>query len=259
MIQVSLPLPLSFLSFFFPLSIFISLPLVRFVMTIPLATQDEVGFHQSPPSPPSNVVDSATQLKHTFQQLTPQQQERILQDMVHQCAHSQLCFLQDIISPRLKVDFLHRLPLKIALGIVWLVDDPWTLGQMATVSHHWHKVMKDETIWRIMCEQNGYTPPPTLMISYRAHFIQKHRTALAWQQGGKVKVVDQGIKDLVTSLQFDDKYIVVGCHNHRIEVFDTSTGNKVRSLLGHEGGVWALEFKGGEQDNRVLVSAGCDR
>jgi F-box and WD-40 domain protein CDC4 len=66
---------------------------------------------------------------------------------------------------------------------------------------------------------------------------------------------------LVTSLQFDDEVIVVGCDNHKIEVFDTITGRNIHTLEGHEGGVWALQFKGGEKHDpeRLLVSGGCDR
>ncbi|KAG0203152.1 hypothetical protein BGX28_004500 [Mortierella sp. GBA30] len=65
---------------------------------------------------------------------------------------------------------------------------------------------------------------------------------------------------VVTSLQFDHHHIVVGCDNSRIQVFETTTGRLLRTLQGHHGGVWALEFlKGGATGEKILVSGGCDR
>ncbi|CAO3587845.1 unnamed protein product [Absidia cylindrospora] len=216
-----------------------------------------------------------------------------------------------MVTPQLKVDFLKRLPIEIALHIVSFIHDPVTLGRMGGVSKHWNDLLKDETIWRSMCDLQQYKPPhnshsksntmipssPSLVcsyntmdgeqpsttttnspyqqqrnnmarnggFSYRDHFIRKYSITSAWKHGGHIKVVEQGLEGLVTSLQCDDKYIVVGCENHRIEVFNTATGNKVRSLVGHEGGVWALQFMGDDgiqspqEQERVLVSAGCDR
>ncbi|KAI9253830.1 WD40-repeat-containing domain protein [Phascolomyces articulosus] len=98
--------------------------------------------------------------------------------------------------------------------------------------------------------------------SYREFFKRKYNIGTAWNKGGDVRVVDDVFGgELITSLQFDEKYIVVGCDNHRIVVFDAQTAQKIRTLEGHEGGVWALEFKGGEKHDpeRLLVSGGCDR
>lgn len=303
-------------------------------MTIPLSIPDRLDLPHTPPnsSPtPSTLslpssssslssssfaldpVSRIDQLKHSFQNLPSSQQEWLLSEIVNQCDHGQLLYLLGMVSPRLKVDFLKRLPLEIALNVVSFIDDPSTLGKMACVSKHWYRLLRDETTWRNLCELYQYRPLAnhgilfpqkahsflnngfgdnkygnsnnnnkfsisydqhsastmhneidTLTgLSYREHFIRKHTITSAWQHGGQVKVVDQGLEGLVTSLQCDDKYIVMGCENHRIEVFDTATGNKIHSLVGHEGGVWALEFKGdddlGQDQQRVLVSAGCDR
>ncbi|KAF9120235.1 hypothetical protein BGX30_003292 [Mortierella sp. GBA39] len=66
---------------------------------------------------------------------------------------------------------------------------------------------------------------------------------------------------VVTSLQFDHHHIVVGCDNSRIQIFETTSGRLIRTLQGHLGGVWALEFvKGvGPTGEKMLVSGGCDR
>ncbi|KAI9018730.1 WD40-repeat-containing domain protein [Phycomyces nitens] len=216
------------------------------------------------------------QLKTSFQQLSSQQRQFLLYEIINCCDNSQLAYLSNLIAPRLKVDFLKELPIEISLHILSFIDDPKTLGRIACVSTFWNSLLKDEATWKALCMKHQYRrrnssicggellDPPThrLNFSYREYFKRKYNIAAAWAHGGRVNVIEEGFSDgLVTSLQFDEKYIVVGCDNHRIEVFDTRTGKKVRSLEGHEGGVWALQFKGGDKRDpeRVLVSGGCDR
>ncbi|CEG63687.1 Putative F-box and WD-40 domain-containing protein CDC4 [Rhizopus microsporus] len=216
------------------------------------------------------------QLKHAFQQLSSQQKQLLLAELVNCCDNSQLNYLNDLIAPRLKIDFLKELPIEISLHILTFIDDPKTLARAACVSTFWNSLLKDEATWKALCMKHQYRrrnssicggellEPPSQRrnFSYREYFKRKYNVASAWAHGGKVKVVEEGFGEgLVTSLQYDERFIVVGCDNHRIEVFDTNTAEKVRTLRGHEGGVWALQFKGGEKNDpeRILVSGGCDR
>ena len=45
---------------------------------------------------------------------------------------------------------------------------------------------------------------------------------------------------VVTSLAYDDNFIVVGLFNGKIDVFDSKTCLYTQSLNGHDEGVWAL-------------------
>ncbi|KAI8377800.1 WD40-repeat-containing domain protein [Radiomyces spectabilis] len=221
-------------------------------------------------------LDHLRHLKQSFQQLSPQQQQYFLYEIINCCDNSQLAYLNDLIAPRLKIDFLKELPIEISLHVLSFIDDPKTLARAACVSTFWNSLLQDEATWKSLCMKHQYRrrnssicggellDPPTqrLNFSYREYFKRKYNIASAWAQGGRVKVIADGFREgLVTSLQFDEKYIVVGCDNNCIEVFDTNTGKKIRTLEGHEGGVWALQFKGGENydPERVLVSGGCDR
>ncbi|KAI8997591.1 WD40-repeat-containing domain protein [Pilobolus umbonatus] len=215
-------------------------------------------------------------MKQSFQQLSPAQKQFFLYEIINCCDNSQLTYLNELIAPRLKIDFLKELPIEISLHILTFIDDPKTLARAATVSTLWNSLLKDEAAWKALCMKHQYRrrnssicggellepPAQRLNFSYREYFKRKFNVATAWAQGGKVKVVDDGFGDgLVTSLQYDDRYIVIASDNHRIEVFYTSSGEKVRTLEGHEGGVWALQFKGGEKHDpdRILVTGGCDR
>ncbi|KAI9305260.1 hypothetical protein BJ944DRAFT_162081 [Cunninghamella echinulata] len=217
------------------------------------------------------------QLKTSFQQLEPQQKQFFLYEIINCCNSEQLTYLNSLIAPRLKIDFLKELPIEISLHVLSFIDDPKTLARAACVSTFWNSLLRDEATWKSLCMKHQYQrrnssicggellAPPTqrLNFSYREYFKRKYNIAATWAHGGRVKVVDDEFvgEVLVTSLQFDEKYIVVGCDNHRIEVFDTQTARKIRTLEGHEGGVWALQFKGGDKydPERTLVSGGCDR
>ncbi|KAL7422871.1 SCF ubiquitin ligase complex subunit cdc4 [Cryptotrichosporon argae] len=60
--------------------------------------------------------------------------------------------------------------------------------------------------------------------------------------------------NVVTCLQFDEDKIVSASDDHSINVYGTRTGHLRKRLDGHEGGVWALEYKGD-----TLVSGSTDR
>lgn len=59
---------------------------------------------------------------------------------------------------------------------------------------------------------------------------------------------------VVTCVQFDDEKIVSASDDHSINIYNTQTGVLKRRLDGHEGGIWALEYKGD-----TLVSGSTDR
>ncbi|WOO79328.1 Cell division control protein 4 [Vanrija pseudolonga] len=60
--------------------------------------------------------------------------------------------------------------------------------------------------------------------------------------------------NVVTCVQFDEDKIVSASDDHSINIYCTRTGQLKKRLDGHEGGVWALEYKGD-----TLVSGSTDR
>lgn len=60
--------------------------------------------------------------------------------------------------------------------------------------------------------------------------------------------------NVVTCLQFDRDRIVSASDDHSINVYATKTGELLKRLDGHEGGVWALQYLG-----NTLVSGSTDR
>ena len=68
-----------------------------------------------------------------------------------------------------------------------------------------------------------------------------------WKRGGRclrthrIPVLDPD-SGVVTSVALDANWLVAGLANHRIHVFSTHTGSLVRTLVGHELGVWAVDL-----------------
>ncbi|KAK9893888.1 hypothetical protein P389DRAFT_174789 [Cystobasidium minutum MCA 4210] len=87
--------------------------------------------------------------------------------------------------------------------------------------------------------------------SYKTQFKKAYLTESNWLKGpGRVlsrqTCTDDGV---VTSLGFDNEWIIVGMATNQIHVFDAKTGAYVQQLVGHSLGVWCL----------VLVSKGGQR
>ncbi|KAF8269177.1 WD40-repeat-containing domain protein [Lactarius quietus] len=86
-----------------------------------------------------------------------------------------------------------------------------------------------------------------------------------WKRGGRclrshrIPVLDPD-SGVVTSVALDANWLVVGLANHRIDVFSTHTGSLVRSLVGHESGVWAVDLvsQGGTLDPSHPLPPSCN-
>jgi hypothetical protein len=71
-----------------------------------------------------------------------------------------------------------------------------------------------------------------------------------WLRGGRLLSIHTSNDDgTMTSLAVDDDYIVIGMANREIHVFEAESETFIRTLVGHDLGVWCL----------TLVSAGCER
>ncbi|CDS08157.1 hypothetical protein LRAMOSA02105 [Lichtheimia ramosa] len=238
---------------------------------------DTTGSYHQPlryAHPPKNTptcLQYIASVKGSFMQLTNQQQQLLLSELVPCCDNQQLSFLHSLIVPRLKVDFIRQLPIELALHVLSFIDDdPYTLSQAACVSSCWNAVLKDESVWKSMCHKHlkkrrrsllhGQENDMMTTMTYHAYYQHMHLVEKAWRHGGSVRTCSNSIRSaLVTSLQVDDPYIVVGCDNHNIEVFDSNTGESIYTLSGHQGGVWALQFVKKNEYETILVSGGCDR
>jgi F-box and WD-40 domain protein CDC4 len=100
-------------------------------------------------------------------------------------------------------------------------------------------------------EQQQSDPPVPLKHVYRRRYTAEQnwlcRTPTHRSFPG------QGM-NVVTCTQFDREKIITASDDHSINVYDIKQGTLKRRLDGHEGGVWALEYRGD-----TLVTGSTDR
>ncbi|POW10696.1 hypothetical protein PSTT_05880, partial [Puccinia striiformis] len=91
---------------------------------------------------------------------------------------------------------------------------------------------------------------PRTPFSYKSYFKRAYLTESNWLRGPGELIAMQtsqnndGHEGVVTSLGFDDDWIVVGMATSKIHVFNAHTGEFTRTLTGHELGVWCLALVG---------------
>ncbi|WVN86031.1 uncharacterized protein L203_101189 [Cryptococcus depauperatus CBS 7841] len=85
------------------------------------------------------------------------------------------------------------------------------------------------------------TPAPNPSSSYKDQVKVAYLTENNWLIGGVLLAKHLSADDsVVTTLCFNEKYIIVGMANNRIHVFSAASGGYKRSLIGHQQGVWAM-------------------
>ncbi|GAA5880440.1 hypothetical protein JCM3774_005192 [Rhodotorula dairenensis] len=107
---------------------------------------------------------------------------------------------------------------------------------------------RNTTTVNFAASECGPSPPPP-PFSYRAHYRHAFETFQNWHRGPGRLLSTQMSADagVVTSLAFDGDWIVVGMETSQVHVFEGDGGAYVRTLDGHETGVWCLGLvsKGG--------------
>ena len=109
-----------------------------------------------------NVSSPLEQLLQSFAVATVSDRRAFLEAVVRQCNVRELSELEALLLPRLKVDFLHRLPMEVALHVLTFLDDPRSLANTAAVSRAWYRLSTDEYIWGLMCVRHAFHTPQRL-------------------------------------------------------------------------------------------------
>ncbi|KDN49569.1 hypothetical protein K437DRAFT_255245 [Tilletiaria anomala UBC 951] len=88
-------------------------------------------------------------------------------------------------------------------------------------------------------------------ISYKEQFKLAYQTESNWLRGGRLlsQYTCANDQTMVTSLAMDADRIVLGMPNCKIHVFDARTGLFMKTLTGHQSGVWCLSLIAGSGDS----------
>lgn len=245
--------------------------------------------HSSPQPPQAPIEPDASlaallslpSLLSHYASLPPQLQSHVLLTFLRHSPLSVLRTLHSILTPTLARDFLTLLPpelVSLVLSYLSFSD----LARASRVSKSWRAIIdSDQVLWRDLLKgtkiwfgrgsetafadaifarrrRQGLPVPGALPLPhpYKILFKSRHLTRTRWVQNQNPKRITFSAhgRSVVTCLIFSHGRIISASDDHSIHVYSPVTGELLRSLDGHEGGVWALAAT-----KNTLVSGSTDR
>lgn len=207
--------------------------------------------------------------------------------------------IHSVLTPTLARDFVGMLPPELASYILQFLP-PAALFSAAKVSHSWRTLIdSDPTIWINLLKRTGTWfdgPSENAFVQRVEEYRERHpplplpsgkpplkpphplkllfksrRTVLSrWTQKTPKRLTFAAHgASVVTCLLFSRRRIISASDDHSIHIYDPITGQQLRMLEGHDGGVWALavcsrrivtaDLNAPAQYHDVLVSGSTDR
>ncbi|KAH6685094.1 cell division control protein [Plectosphaerella plurivora] len=114
---------------------------------------------------PTNMDPHATMLDvrsmvETFDSMPNEMKSFMMYNFLRRCSRKTLRLVADTVTPVLKCDFLKQMPPELQLNVLSYLDYR-DLCRAAQVSKHWrHVVDSNETGWKELFDQDGYSLPP---------------------------------------------------------------------------------------------------
>lgn len=194
---------------------------------------------------------------------------------------SSLSSFNSLIHNSLKRDLISNLPLEVTYNILSHLDYK-SLLSVALVCTNWNKILNNVTIWSNLLKKdklldkdddierqlsnpqeliNDWSSNPhyhfknfnIAQLLYKKRSIILRRWMTPWYEPKRISIPSER-SNVVTCLQHDDEKIITGIDDKLINIYSTKTGQLLKVLKGHEGGVWALKYTG-----NTLVSGSTDR
>lgn len=210
----------------------------------------------------------------------PQNRNHVIFQLLQHVDRLLLSTFCGVIQDSLRRDLLSSLPLEVSLSILSYLDYKSVLA-VARVCRSWHHLVNNTTLWCSMLHRDKLvadqlhlerelanpqtllrqwaSPSPFLSDTNLAQILYKKRFTILqrWMdpkyEPKRISVAGHG-SNIVTCLQHDEEKVITGIEGKLINVYSTQTGDLLRVLKGHDGGVWALKYF-----SNTLVSGSTDR
>lgn len=226
----------------------------------------------------TTLLTLPTLLSH-FTSLPPPLQSHFLLTLLRHSSLPVLRTLHSVLTPTLARDFLTLLPPELVSHILSFLPFS-TVARASRVSKSWRAIIdSDPVLWRdllkstkiwfggdserafasyILARRRREQPQSALPLPhpYKILFQSRHLTRSRWVHNQEPKHISFPAhgSSVVTCLIFSHGRIISASDDHSIHVYSPITGELIRSLDGHEGGVWALAAS-----RDTLVSGSTDR
>jgi len=199
-----------------------------------------------------------------------------INSLVELCDMSLVRHLMAKIEPLFQRDFISLLPKELALYVLSFME-PKDLCRAAQTCRYWRILAEDNLLWREKCreyevdiglcevntlavptEERGLTETEMVCrdVPHKKLFLKQYKVEMNWRyKPVRAPKHLKGHDDhVITCLQFDGKKIVSGSDDNTLKVWSAITGNIIRTLVGHTGGVWSSQLK-----DSIIVSGSTDR
>jgi WD40 repeat protein len=196
-------------------------------------------------------------LTKEFEKLSPTLQSTTLFELLKRSKSDTLKFINQLIMPTLRRDFLSHLPHELKLQVISYLNVN-ILCIASRVCKKWRQLIEgDKNTWYRLLKQDGFsTQDIPGQLTFKEYYKRQYTLKTNWKKGKFKRTEFQGHKDfIVTCLQFDEEKIVTGATDSLINIYNTNDpSGPFDQLKGHVGGVWALQYIG-----NTLVSGSIDR
>jgi len=192
-----------------------------------------------------------------------------LNDLINSCDMSVVRHLMAKIEPHFQRDFISLLPKELALYVLSFLQ-PKDLCKAAMTCRYWRILAEDNLLWKEKCAEydmfssledtnRGLSKTSSTKLSNTPHkqsFLYCLKLETNWRSNSlrPAKYLKGHDDHVVTCLQFDGDKIVSASDDNTLKVWSGITGNLIRTLVGHTGGVWSSQLKG-----NIVVSGSTDR
>lgn len=211
--------------------------------------------------------------------LSERNQNHLIFKLLQSVNRSSLSSINDVVYNSLRRDFLSNLPAEITYNILSQLDHK-SLFNASSVCKDWFKLLNNSNVWIDLLKKDHLMEstdeierelanPQKLVEEWGnsgskcniEQLLYKKRSIIykRWMDPTyepkriSIRIPSQG-NNVVTCLQHDDDKIITGVDDRLISVYSTKTGELLKVLKGHEGGVWALKYTG-----NTLISGSTDR
>jgi F-box and WD-40 domain protein CDC4 len=248
------------------------------------ASSPQPSQQPTPPIQPDLALTTLLSLPNLvshFAALPPSLQSHFLLTLLRHSPLAVLRTLHGVLTPTLARDFLTILPPELVSHILNFLPYK-TLARASRVSKAWRAIIdSDPVLWRDLLKNTriwfggdserafarainarrrhqGLPAPGALPLPhpYKILFKSRHLTRTRWiknENPRHLTFAAHGIS-VVTCLLFSHGRIISASDDHSIHVYSPTTGELLKQLNGHEGGVWALAAT-----KNTLVSGSTDR
>ncbi|KAI5967748.1 hypothetical protein CANMA_002928 [Candida margitis] len=226
---------------------------------------------------PGTQAELISTIDHLAQFLTPQNQNHLVFRLLQKTNRSSLSTFNGLLNDSLKRDLIGNLPVEIVMKVLSYLDAE-TLLSISKVCKKWFKIINNTKLWTDLLKKDKLitddaviryelNEPKELIDEWctlpgeinPAQVLYKKRKMIVnrWldpkYKPKRISVKGHGNK-VVTCLQHDEENIVTGVDDKYILIYSTQTGQLMKVLEGHEGGVWAMKYYG-----NTLVTGSTDR